>query len=55
MRGTRTSSLDCKYKRMLESGAPPVKFGVLYYLLHIEFHGFNSGIDVLGLTHLGSW
>ena len=28
---------DCKY--MLENGAPPVKFGVLCCLLHIEFHG----------------
>ena len=30
-------SPDCKYKHMLENGAPPVKVGVLYRLLHIEF------------------
>ena len=40
---------------MLENGAPPDKFGVLYRLLHIEFHDLNSRIDVLGLSHLGSW
>ena len=50
-----TSSPDCKYKHMLENGAPPDKSGVLYRLLHIEFHGFNSRIDVLVLSHLGSW
>ena len=27
---------------MLKNRAPPDKFGVLYQLLHIEFHGFNS-------------
>ena len=37
---------DCKHKHMLENGAPPDKFYVLYRLLHIEFHGFNSSIDV---------
>ena len=52
-----TSSFDCKYKHMLEEGAPPDKFGVLYDLLHIEFHGFDSNINVLGLglEHFGSW
>ena len=39
---------------MLENGAPPDKFGVLYRLLNIEFHGFNSRVDVLGLSHIGS-
>ena len=29
-------------------------FGVLYHLLHIEFHGVNSRIDVLGLSDLVS-
>ena len=29
---------------MLESGAPPDKFGVLY-------HGFNGRINILGLSH----
>ena len=50
-----TSSTDCKYKHMLENGALPDKFGVLYQLLHIEFHDLNSRIDVLGLSHLCSW
>ena len=45
----RDTSFDCKYKHMLEKGAPPDKFGVLYDLLHIEFHGFDSNINVLGL------
>ena len=54
MKGT-ISTTDCKYKHMLENGAPPHKFGVLYRLLYIEFHGFNSKINVLGLSHLGSW
>ena len=50
-----TSSPDCKHKHMLGNGAPPDKFGVLYRLLPIEFHdGFNSRIDVLGLSHLGT-
>ena len=25
------------------------------YILHTEFHGFNSRIDVSGLSHFGSW
>ena len=50
-----TSFPDCKYKHMVKNGAPFVKFGVLYRQLHIEIHGFNSRIDVLGLTHLGFW
>ena len=45
-----TSFCDNKHKHMLQkNGAPPDKFGVLYCLLHIEFHGFNGRIDVLGL------
>ena len=36
---------------MLENGAPHDKFGVLYHPLHMEFRGFNSRIDVLGLSH----
>ena len=43
-----TSSPECKHKHMLENGAPTDKFGVLYHPLHIEFHGFNSRINVLG-------
>ena len=39
------SFLDCKHKHMMKSGAPPDKFGVLYCLLPIEFHGFTSRID----------
>ena len=30
---------------MMKSGAPPDKFGVLYCLLPIEFHGFTSRIN----------
>ena len=48
-----TSSLDCKHKHMLKNGAPPDKSGVLYRLLHLEFHGFNSWIDVSVLSHFG--
>ena len=40
------SSPDCKYKHMLENGAPPDKFGVQYRLIYLEFHGFNSRIDI---------
>ena len=53
MKGTHLTP-DCKYKHMLENGVPLDKFGVLYHLLHLEFHGFNSRIDVLGLSHFGS-
>ena len=42
-----TSSTACKHKHMLENGAPADKSGIL---LHIEFHDFNSRIDVLGLS-----
>ena len=35
---------DCKYSHMLQNGALPHSFGVLYHLLHIEFHDFNSRI-----------
>ena len=37
--------LDCKYKHMMKSGAPPDKVGVLYRLLPIEFHGFTRRTD----------
>ena len=40
-----TSFLDCKYKHMMKSGAPPDKVGVLHRLLPIEFHGFTNRID----------
>ena len=40
-----TSLLDCKYKHMMKSGAPPDKVGGLHHLLPIEFHGFTSRID----------
>ena len=40
-----TPAFDCKHKHMIENGAPPDKFGVLYQLLPIEFHGLNSRID----------
>ena len=46
------SSSDYKHKHILENGAPPDTFGVLYCLLHIKFHDFNSNIKILGLSHL---
>ena len=51
------SDTSCKHKHtcMLENGASPDKFDILYCVLHIEFHGFNSRIDDLGLSHFGSW
>ena len=41
----RTSFLDCKYKHMKKSGAPPDKVRVLYHLLPIEFQGFTNRVD----------
>ena len=41
-----TSLLDCKYKHMMKSGAPPDKVGVLLRFLPIEFHGFTSRIEL---------
>ena len=41
-----TSFLDCKHKQMIKNGAPAEKFGVLPYILLIEFYGFTSRIDV---------
>ena len=49
-----TSFLDCKYKHMMKCGASPDKFGVLYCLLPIEFHGFTSRINSKG-SLFGSW
>ena len=49
-----TSFLDCKHKHIVKSGAPPDKVGVMYPLLPIEFHGFTSRIDFLGLSLFGS-
>ena len=40
---------------LAENGTPSDRFGVLYHLLHIEFHDFNSNIDILGLSYFGSW
>ena len=37
-----TSILHCKHKHMMKSGVPPDRVGVLYCLLHIEFHCFTS-------------
>ena len=31
-----TSSPDCKHKHMLENGAPPDKFGILYTVCYIQ-------------------
>ena len=35
----------CKHKHMLENGAPPGKFEVMYHLLPIKFHGFHNKIN----------
>ena len=53
MEGHSFSSLQTQ-AHVAENGAPPDKFGVLYRLLHIEFHDFNSRVDVSGLPHIGS-
>ena len=45
-----TSFLDCKYKHMMKSGAPPYKVRVLHRLLPIEFYDFTSIIDFYGLS-----
>ena len=46
------SVLDCKHKHMTKSGVPADKVVVLYRLLPIEFHGFTSRIDFLGVITL---
>ena len=50
-----TSFLDCKYKHMMKSGAPPYKVGVLHLVSHIEFHGFIRRTDFKGLSLFGCW
>ena len=40
---------------MMKSGAPPYKVGVLYHMLHIEFHGFTSRTDFEGLSLFSFW
>ena len=35
---------------LMKYGAQPDKVGVLHHLLPIEFHGFTSRIDFLGLS-----
>ena len=40
---------------MVKSGAPPDKFGVPHRLLPVEFHGFTSRIDFIGLSLFRSW
>ena len=40
-----TPFLDCKHKHMIKSGAPSDKFGVLYRLLPVEFHGYTRRSD----------
>ena len=37
-----TSFLDCKHKHMSGNGAPPDRFGVLYCLPHLVFHGLQQ-------------
>ena len=43
------NTCTCKHMYKLEDRAPPDKSGVLYHLLHIKFHGFNSRIAVITL------
>ena len=38
-----------------ENGAPPDKFGLMQHLLPIESQGFDSSINVSGLSLFGSW
>ena len=40
------SSLECKHKYMVKSGAPPDKVGVLHILLPIEYHGSTAELIV---------
>ena len=46
------SFLHCKHRHMMKSGAPPDKVGSPIPSV-IEFHGFTSKIDFLGLFLLG--
>ena len=46
--------LECKHKRMMKSGAPPDKLGVLHHLLPIEFHGFTRELISRGFHSFGS-
>ena len=55
MNRTQSSFLDCKYKHMMKSGAPPYKVRVLHRLLPIAFHGLTSRTDFKGLSLFGSW
>ena len=45
-------SIFCKHKHMVQIGAPPDKFEVLYHLLPIEFYGFKSRIYSKGYHSL---
>ena len=37
-----TSSLDCKHKHMMKSGAPPDKFGSLYSMVTYRIPWFHK-------------
>ena len=37
-----TSFLDCKHKRMMKSGAPPDKFGVMYHMVTYRTPWFDK-------------
>ena len=46
------SFLDCKLKHMMKCRAPPDKFGILYRMLPVEFHGFINRINSKGYHSL---
>ena len=55
MKGTHLF-FDRKHKHMLQKTEPQLdKSGVLYLVIHKEFHVLNRRIDVSGLSHFGSW
>ena len=55
MKGTQSSSLDCKHNHMLLKMELHLTNLVSFTVLQIEFHDFNHRIDDSGLLHCGSW
>ena len=47
-----TSFLDCKYKHMMKSGAPPDKFEVLYSMVTYRIPWFHKQINSKGYHSL---
>ena len=50
-----TSFVDCKYKHMMQSGAPPDKFGVMYLMFNYRIPWFHKQNYFYGLSLFGSW